>query len=496
MSMGRTGPRQGDLWVATTEIKTPSHPFFGKLNEILAANDFDAKVETLCEKHYASRNGRPSIPPGRYFRMVMVGYFECISSERGLAWRFDDSMSLKSFIGLGPADAAPDHSSLSIVRRRLPIEVFRAVNRLVLEILKKSGLPKGRALALDASTMDANAAMRTIVRRDTNESYAGYVERLAKEAGEPAPTREDVARFDRKREDRSTSNKDWKSPIDPDAKIARTKDGRTHLAYKPEHAVDVETGAIVAATVNAADESDHATSVATLTSVVATFDELEIPSENFTVIADKGYRSESVIAGCATAGIKTCIAEPIVRGKRRWASEPEIAHRSWKQNRRRIRSDHGKRLLRKRGEMVERSFAHLLDTGGLRRTHLRGRENNEKRYLLQVSAFNLGLVMRKLCGFGTPKGLAEALGALSRLLALAIRHLTRGYQRQRLPQRPATISRSGTEIRFRRHWRTGRRGSSTGCKTHGVAGVDHSSAPDEVPRPSPRQMAGGEGEPP
>ncbi len=460
MSMGRMGPRQGDLWVATSEIKTPSHPFFGKLNEILAANDFDAKVETLCEKHYANKNGRPSIPPGRYFRMVMVGYFECISSERGLAWRFDDSLSLKSFIGLGPADAAPDHSSLSIVRRRLPIEVFRAVNRLVLEILKKSNLLKGRALALDASTMDANAAMRTIVRRDTNESYAGYVERLRRSGRARADAR-------RRRPFRPQARgpvdleQGLKSPIDPDAKIARTKDGRTHLAYK-RNMRDVETGAIVAATVNAADESDHATSVATLTSVVATFDELEIPSENFTVIADKGYHSESVIAGCATAGIKTCIAEPIVRGKRRWVSKPQIAHRSWQQNRRRIRSDHGKRLLRKRGKMVERSFAHLLDTGGLRRTHLRGRENNEKRYLLQVSAFNLGLVMRKLCGFGTPKGLAEALGALSRLLALAIRHWTRGYQRQRLPQRPATISRTGTEIRFRRHWRSGRRGSATG----------------------------------
>ena len=378
MSMGRMNPKQGELWVATDQIRTPSHPFFGKLNEVLAAHEFDTRVEKLCSPYYAKENGRPSIPPGRYFRMIMIGYFEGIGSERGLSWRVDDSLSLKSFLGLGPVEGAPDHSTLSIVRHRLPIEVFRAVNKLMLDILKQAGLLKGRALALDASTMDANAAMRTIVRKDTNESYAGYVERLAKEAGEPAPTREAVARFDRKRKDRSTSNKDWQSSTDPDARITRTKDGRTHLAYKPEHAVDVSSGAIVAVTLNPADQSDHETSTATLVQLVDTLEHLELPTRDFTVIADKGYHSEAVIGGGAAARIRTCIAEPLVRGKRRWNEKDESVRRGVQRNRRRIHSQHGKKLMRKRGEMVERSFAHVLDSGGLRRSHLRGRENNEK----------------------------------------------------------------------------------------------------------------------
>lgn len=422
MSMGRMKPKQGELWVAANEIKTPGHPFFKKLNEIFAAQDLDRKLEDLCRPYYAERDGRPSIPPGRYFRMLMIGYFEGIGSERGLSWRCEDSLSLKAFLGLGPADATPDHSSLSIVRRRLPVEVFRGANKLVLGILKDAGLLKGRALALDASTMDANAAMRSIVRKDTNESYAGYVERLAKEAGEPAPTRAAQAKFDKKRKDRTTSNTDWKSATDPDARITRTKDGRTHLAYKPEHAVDVETGAIVAATVNAADLSDHETSTATLVQVVKNFESVELPSTNFTVVADKGYHSEAVIAGCVTAEIKTCIAEPEIRGRRRWKDKAPVARIAFRRNRLRVRSEHGKMLMRKRGETVERSFAHVLETGGLRRTYLRGRENNEKRYLAQVSAFNLGLVMRKLCGFGTPRGLASSLAAaVAVLLALISR---------------------------------------------------------------------------
>jgi len=463
MSMGRMKPKQGELWVATSEIRTPGHPFFKKLNEVFTAHDFDRKVEELCRPYYAERNGRPSIAPGLYFRMLMIGYFEGIGSERGLAWRCEDSLSLKAFLGLGAAETTPDHSSLSIVRRRLPVEVFRAVNKLVLGILKEAGLLKGRALALDASTMDANAAMRSIVRKDTNESYSGYIERLAKEAGEPAPTREAQARFDRRRKDRTTSNKDWESTTDTDARITRTKDGRTHLAYKPEHAVDVDTGAIVAATLNAADISDHETSTATIVRVVENFEHLDLPSKDFTIVADKGYHSEAVIAGCVVAEIRTCISEPEVRGRRRWKDKSSLARSAFRRNRRRARSDHGKRLMRKRGETVERSFAHLLDTGGLRRTYLRGRENNEKRYLAQVSAFNLGIVMRKLCGFGTPRGLAGALAAFLCALSVLIRRLVVG-PRSRL--RSAQLAVHGVN-RPRRvpaaRPRARRQASSTGC---------------------------------
>ena len=267
MSMGRMNPEQGQLWVPTSEIKTPAHPFFKKLNTVLAASVFDSKVDALCSHYYAQRSGRPSIAPGLYFRMLLIGYFEGTGSERGLAWRCQDSLSLKAFLGLGAAAATPEHSSLSVVRNRLPVEVFEAVDRLVLEILKEAGLLKGRVLSIDSSTMDANAAMRSIVRKDTSESYSGYVERLAQGAGESATTRDAQARFDKKREKHTTSNQDWESPTDPEARITRTKDGRTHLAYKPEHAVDIESGAIVAVTLNAADVSDHETSTATLVRV-------------------------------------------------------------------------------------------------------------------------------------------------------------------------------------------------------------------------------------
>jgi transposase len=302
---------------------------------------------------------------------------------------------------------------------------------MVLEVLKKGGLPKGRAMAFDSTTMEANAAMRGIVRRDTNESYAGYVERLAKAAGDPAPTRGSRARFDRKRRGRTTSNKDWVSPVDSDAKITKMKDGRTHLAYKPEHAVDLESGAIVAATVNAADKSDHATSTETLVRTIENLEHVGNATTDFTVVGDKGYHSEDVIAGCATAELKTCISEPKVRGRRNLRNKAPLARKALERNRRRIRSAYGKRLLRRRGETVERSFAHVHETGAMRRTWLRGRENVEKRYLVQVSAFNLGLVMRKMIGFGTPKGLGSTGSALVRALLAILYLLTRPWRTRR-----------------------------------------------------------------
>ncbi len=321
------------------------------------------------------------------------------------------------------ADAAPDHSSLSVVRKRLPFDVFDAVNKLVLEILKDSGLLKGQALALDSSTMDANAAMCSIVRKDTNESYASYVEGLARSVGEQAPTRAERATFDKKREGRTTSNADWASAVDPDAKVTRTKVRRTHLAYKPEHAVDLESGAIVAATMNAADRSDHDTSAGTLIRALENLEHVEMPTEAITIVRDKGYHSEAVIAGCAVAELRTCVSEPRRRGRHRWTDKSEHARRSIQRNHRRVKSTLGKRLLRRRGETVERSIAHVLETGGMRRTHPRGLANNKKQYLVQVSAFNLGLVMRKLCCFGTPRGLAAAMAALFGVLVALIRRL-------------------------------------------------------------------------
>lgn len=283
-------------------------------------------------------------------------------------------------------------------------------------MMHAEGLLKGHKLALDSSLMDANAAMRSIVRKDTNETYSGYVERLASASGEPAVTRSEQARFDKKREKRTTSNADWASTTDPEAKIAKMKDGRTHLAYKPEHAVDIDSGAIIAATVNPADSSDHSTATNTLVQVTENLEHIELSSSGFTVVADKGYHSEAVIAGCVAAEIKTCIAVPQRRGKRNWKQATEHARTAITRNRRRVASEYGKRLLRKRGETVERSFAHLLNTGRMRRSHLRGLKNVEKRYLIQACAYNLGLMMRKLIGFGTPRGLGAAAAALVRVL--------------------------------------------------------------------------------
>lgn len=438
MAMGRMKPQQGEFWIAADALKTPGHPFFRKLNEVLEAQHFDEKVESLCLPYYTATYGRPSIPPGRYFRMLMIGYFEGMTSERGLAWRCDDSLSLKAFLGLSPVESSPDHSALSLMRRRLPVEVFDAVNKLVLGMLKEAGLLHGRVVAIDSSTMDANAAMSSIARKDTLETYSEYIARLAGAAGEPAETREDLAAFDKKRADKDASNAEWQSTTDPDAKVARTKDGRTHMAYKPEHVVDAESGAVIAAVVHAADASDHTTAASTLVQAISNMEAVGVPTVQVTVIADKGYYSEALIAGCAVAELKTCIAEPRVRGKRRWKRKCAVARRAMQANRRRVRSGYGKRLLRQRGETVERSFAHMLDTGGLRRTYLRGLANNAKRYLLQVSAFNLGLVMRQLCGFGTPRGLAAAaaaavlpLIALVAMLRDALRALRRhGWQQQ------------------------------------------------------------------
>lgn len=427
MSMGRSKPHQGELWIPAAELKSPGHPFFERLDQVLAKCDFDRQAEEICKTAYAERNGRPSIPPGRYFRMLLIGYFEGIDSERGLAWRCQDSLSLKTFLGLGPADSVPDHSSLSVIRRRLPIEAFRKVFTLVLKTLEAEGLLKGKVIALDSSMMEANAAMRSIVRRDTKETYEGYVGRLAKAAGEPASTREELVRFDKQRPGRSTSNADWVSSSDPEAKISKMKDGRTRLAYKPEHAVDMDTGAIVAATVNHADQSDHETSTGTIVETTRSLSAIELADAGFLVVADKGYHSEAVLAGCATVEIETCIAMPRKRTRRRWKGKAAIARQAFERNRRRTRSEFGRRLQRRRGETVERSFAHVLETGRMRRTHLRGRENIEKRYLIQTSAFNLGLVLRKMTGFGTPRGLAAASAALLRALVSILVLVATGF---------------------------------------------------------------------
>ena len=213
----------------------------------LAEGGFDGFVERTCKPYYAARMGAPSLPPGRYFRMHMVGYFEGIDSERGLSWRCSDSLSLRDFLCLSERETAPDHSWLSKTRNRLPHEVHEQVFSWVLALVAERGLVMGERVGVDSSTMEANAALRTIVRRDSGETYREMLTRMAAESGVETPTIDDLIRLDRARKGKKLSNADWTSPTDPDAKIARMKDGTTHLAYKPEHAVDLDTGVTLAA---------------------------------------------------------------------------------------------------------------------------------------------------------------------------------------------------------------------------------------------------------
>ena len=405
---------QSPLWIAMSDLPaSPGHPFYARLNAVLDAHGFDRFVEGQCRRFYAPVMGRPSLAPGQYFRLLLVGYFEGIDSERGIAWRAADSLAVRNFVRLALHEAAPEHSTISRTRRLIDVETHRAVFTWVQQRLVEAGLLKGKTIAIDATTLEANAAMRSIVRRDTEETYQAFLTRLATASGIETPTREDLARLDRKRK-KKTSNKDWKHPHDPDAKVAKMKDGRTHMAHKAEHAVDLETGAIVAVTLQGADEGDTTTIVDT---TIAAADQIEDaqadvdePQQLEEIIADKGYHSNETMVDLDAVGIRSYVAEP-ARGRRDWSEEPE-AQAPVYGNRRRIRGRRGRRLMRQRGERIERSFAHLYDTGGMRRTHLRGHTNILKRLLIHAGGFNLGLVMRHLIGLGTPRGLQGRLAAV------------------------------------------------------------------------------------
>ncbi len=416
--MGTREGEQPPLWVVTSDLpKSPSHPFYERLNALLDASGFDPFVEKTCRRFYAAVMGRPSLEPGRYFRMLLLGYFEGIDSERGIAWRATDSLAVRSFLRLAVDEAAPDHSTISRTRRTIDIETHREVFTWVQQRLVDADLLKGKTLAIDATTLEANAAMRSIVRRDTQETYQEFLTRLAKASGIETPTREDLARLDRKRK-KKTSNKEWTNPYDPDAKVTKMKDGRTHLAHKAEHAVDLDTGAIVAVTLQGADQGDTTTIVETVTAaaeqVEAAQADVHEPQPLEEIIGDKGYHSNQTLVDLDAVGVRSYVAEPD-RGRRDWSKAPE-AQAPVYGNRRRIRGARGRRLMRRRGELIERSFAHLYDTGGMRRTHLRGHTNILKRLLIHAGAFNLGLIMRQLIGVGTPRGLQGRLAAVSATL--------------------------------------------------------------------------------
>src|SRR5450432_2415234 len=424
MAMGKRKLHdQQTLFIPTTKLpQSAAHPFYAKLNEVLAGWRFDEFVEGLCVKFYEEKLGRPSLAPGKYFRLLLIGYFEGIDSERGIAWRCSDSLSLRAFVGYQLDEISTEHSTLSRTRRLIDVGTHQQVFQWVLKVLADYDLISGKTVGVDATTLEANAAMRSIVRIDTKQNYQEFLTELAKASGIETPTREDLAKLDRKRKNKA-SNDDWENPRSEEAKIAKMKDGSTHLAHKQEHAVDMESGAVLAVTIQPADEGDtttwRATVEETYQNLNAVTDDARVadrvhPEPVKELVTDKGYHSNQTMTDFEELEIRGYISEPD-RGRRDW-EDKQAERDAVYANRRRIRGKRGKELLRKRGELIERSFAHVLETGGMRRTHLRGRINILKRMLIHVGGFNLGLVMRRLIGIGKPRRLQGLFASILQVI--------------------------------------------------------------------------------
>jgi transposase len=413
MAIGKRKGEEQEMWVASTELpKSAGHPFYVKLNELLAEGQFDVRMEELCRPYYAAVMGRPGIPPGVYFRMLMVGYFEGITSQRGIAWRCSDSLSLRSFLGLGVTDTVPDHSSLTVIRKRVPIEVHEQAFQKVLQIAQQRGLLKGKMISVDATTLEANAAMKSIVRRDSGENWKEYLKRLAAESGIEDPSDEELRKFDKNRPNKKVSNDEWQSSSDPDSRITKMKDGRTHLAYKAEHAVDLETDFVLAVGVHQADEADSETLKQALVGAQANLIAAGSEAEIEEAVADKGYHKAETLAWCESYCVRTYVPEAQRRERRSWSDKPMEWQQATYANRRRTKGRRGRRLQRLRSEYQETSFAHFCETGGARRTWIRGVVELGKRYVIHAAARNLGLMMRKLFGIGTPRSLQGSLAAI------------------------------------------------------------------------------------
>ena len=419
MAMGSKGEKQDELFYASEQTEAPGHPFYQKLNTVLREARFDAFCEEQCRRFCHSKLGRPSMPPGVYARLLLIGFFEGIGSERGICWRVADSLSLRRFLNYGLGEATPDHVTMSRTRRLLDEAVHQAIFTFVLTEVAKRGMLKGKTIGIDATTLEANAAMRSIVRRDTGQSYMEYLRQLAKEAGIDPNDDAAVRRMDRKRE-KKTPNAEWVNPHDPDAEVMKMKNGSTHLAYKAEQAVDLATGAIVAVTTHGGAVDDRKSVEETLQAAgfaVAGQIDTRTAKGRYKVhgrglrevVTDKGYHSDASLTRMTEWGVKTYVSAPQRSGKKPGNTEPSAAVKA---NQRRVESDRGKALLRKRGELLERPFAHQYETGALRRLHVRGRENVAKRVLLQAAAFNLALILRSITRAGTPRGLADLRSAV------------------------------------------------------------------------------------
>jgi transposase len=431
MAMGKRKRRQDSLFLATEDLaRSPGHPFYRKLNQLLAEANFDRWIERRCQRYYEieEKRGQPSIPPGVYFRMLLIGYFEGIDSQRGIAWRCADSRSLAEFLGYGLGDATPDHSTLTNTRKRLPPEVFDAVFQFVLSIAANRKLIGGKAVGVDSTTLEANAAMKSIIRRDTGEDWKQYVTRLMREEGvideQHEPTDEELRRYDKGRKSKKVSNQEWFSPSDAEARITQLKDGRTHLAYKAEHVVDLASDLVLAAEIHPGDAADTDTLCDSVLKAQENLEAAQFETEIEEAAADKGYHSAETIEQCDALCLRTYIPEPKLKHERTWTDKPAAFKRAVYENRRRMRRAKGKRLGRLRSERVERSFAHVCDSGGMRRSWLKGVVDVTKRYLIAVAAHNLGRILRKLFGIGKPKTLqggyaADSLRALTQLLVSA-----------------------------------------------------------------------------
>jgi len=414
MAMGKRKPRQESLFVAADQLpQSPGHPFYQRLNALLAEAGFDRWVEQRCREYYEQDEprGRKSIPPGVYFRMLFVGYFEGLDSQRGIAWRCADSLALRQFLGVPLGEGTPDHSTLTNTRKRLPPEVFAEVFQFVLSIAADKKLLSGKTAGADSTTLEANAAMKSIVRKDTGEDWKEYVTRLMREEGviepEREPTDEEIRRYDQKRKDKKVSNAEWESSTDADARITKMKDGRTHLAYKAEHVVDLRSDLVLAAEIRPADHGDTATLADSLVAAQINLREAGSDATIEEVAADKGYHATDTIEMCDFLEVRSYIPEPRRRHPSRWADKPDEHRRAVVNNRRRVKRDKSKKLQRRRSEVVERTFAHICDTGGARRSWLRGLVDVGKRYLMAAAAHNLGRLMRLLSGIGKPKGLQD-----------------------------------------------------------------------------------------
>jgi transposase len=448
MAMGKRRQRQEALFITADGLtRSPGHPFYRKLNELLAEAEFDRWIERRCEQYYATeeKRGQPSIPPGVYFRMLLVGYFEDIDSQRGIAWRCADSLSLRQFLGVPLHEPTPDHSTLTNTRNRLPHEVFDEVFQFVLRIAANKKLLSGKTVAVDSTTLEANAAMKSIVRRDTGEDWKQYVTRLMQEDGtlrpDHEPTDEEVRRYDKKRKNKRVSNEDWMSPTDPESRITQLKDGRTHLAYKAEHVVDLKSDFVLAAEIRPADHPDTETLADSVMEAQNNLDEAGSEAQIEEVAADKGYHAAHTLELCEALGLRTYIPEPRRNHRLRWTDKPPEFQQAVYANRRRVKRAKSKRWQRLRSERCERTFAHVCDTGGMRRSWVQGVAKLAKRYLIAVAAHNLGRILRKLFGIGKPKALqgAGGLAALAYLLVVALTSFLASRHR-RAPSGPATLA--------------------------------------------------------